>query len=207
MSIHNHTCNTHTYPRIHSYTHTSISISTLLNLMLLSQILDARGTDFACKRQKNHSIRQWHPEIFQSFKFFVESVAVRLRQLIPAFLFFFFFLLLFFLSFLFWKRTLNLDQHRAEPHLNSISRPQVSLLWSECWKPSGRGGRKAEGGSVDGLSASFRVYHLLALGSLTVGSLCPTIVSTNTARKRKAVGWAQHLFSIPWSFLINLPPW
>lgn len=89
MSIHNHTRNTHTYPRIHSYTHTSISISTLLNLMLLSQILDAGGTDFACKRQKNHSIHQWHPEIFQSFKFFVESVAVHPRQLIPAFLFFF----------------------------------------------------------------------------------------------------------------------
>lgn len=127
------------------------------------------------------------PEIFQSFKFFMESVAVHLRQLMPVFLFFSF-LLLFFLSFLFWKRALNLDQQRAEPHLNSISRPQVSLLWSERWKPSGRGGCEAERGSLHGLSTSSRVYHLLALGSLTVGSLCPTTVSTNTAGKSKAVG-------------------
>lgn len=109
---------------MHTLTYTSIP--RLLNLMLLSQILDARDTDFACKWQKNHFICQRHPEIFQSLKFFMKPVAIHLGQFIPVFLSISFYSY-FCSSFpLFWKKALNLDQQRADPHLNSISRPQFS---------------------------------------------------------------------------------
>ena len=78
---------------VYLYVCVSISISRLLNLMLLSQIFDVGDTDFGCKWQKkNHSISQRHPEIFQSLKFLMKSVAIHLRQFITLFFFFTFIL-------------------------------------------------------------------------------------------------------------------